>query len=98
MILDSDDSDSSAGKIVHKKYISFRQLTKKDGGGGGGGILIFRLQKFGEKLPFSFSSMLGQKNIRLYQQTFILTGFEALGRLIQFTTVHKLQDVSDHCT
>jgi hypothetical protein len=82
-------------KIVRKKYISFRRLTKRDGGGGGGGggILIFRLQKFGEKCQFSFSYALGQ-NHSTYQQSFILTGFEALSggsfNLLQYTNCKTL--------
>jgi hypothetical protein len=78
---------------VHKKYISFRRLTKREGGGGGGGggILIFRLQKFGEKRQFSFSYVLGQ-NHSTYQTELHPHWIRGPGgRLIQFTTVHELQ-------
>ena len=78
------------------------QTTHQKGGRRRGGILIFRLQKFGEKRQFSFSFLI-LILIRARAKPFNLStelhpcwirGPE--GRLIQFTKVHELQDFSDH--
>jgi hypothetical protein len=84
MTLDSDDSDSSAGKIVHKSTSHSDDSPK---GTEAAAFSFSDCKKFGEKLQFSFSSMLRQKH-STYQQTFILTGFEALGeaRSIYYST------------
>jgi len=79
IILDSENSNSSAGKIVHKST-SHSDDSPKGRAAAAAAAAAFSFsdcKNSGEKRQFSFSYVLGQ-NHSTYQQSFILTGFEAL--------------------
>src|SRR2546421_12644684 len=96
MILDSDDSDSSAGKIVHKSTSHSDDSPKRRAAAAA--FSFSDCKNSGKSFHSHSHPCSGEKTFDFINRPSSSLDSRPLGRLIQFTTVHKLQDVSDHCT